>query len=168
MRLWPRTQCRLAVLLAICHHARNIDVHLGCRCATKWGPSSLGRLRVILAILIAVSLALTPVTSALAALHMADQLARSAHADMAAAAMSDCHGSMQPAKAKDCPCCDTPSKKAPCQDGAACLINCGMHVLAILAPSSGDVFRRLEQYWPADPEKPPDWSITPPAPPPRT
>jgi hypothetical protein len=87
---------------------------------------------------------------------------------MAADAMNDdCHKSMQPAKAKHCPCCDTPPKKAPCQDGAACLTKCGMHVLAILAPSSDDRFYLVEQYWPAVPEKPPDWSVIPPAPPPR-
>src|SRR5262245_48066744 len=114
------------------------------------------------------SLTLPPVTSARATMRMADQLAQSAHAAMAVGdAMSDCHGAMQPAKAKDCPCCDTPLKKAPCKDGAACLVKCGMHILAILEPSSGGVFWPLEQYWPADPEKPPDWSVTPPAPPPR-
>lgn len=100
---------------------------------------------------------------------MAGQQAQSAHADMAAAdAMNDCHRSMQPAKAKHCPCCDThmPSK-VPCQDAGTCLIKCGMHVLAILAPSSDDSFYLVEQYWPAVLEKPPDWFATPPAPPPR-
>jgi hypothetical protein len=140
------------------------------RLAPETEPPRLPRLRVILAMLIAMSLALSPVASARAMINMAGQQAQSAHKNMAGAdAMSDCHGSMQPVKAKHCPCCDTHKPaKAPCQDGGDCLIKCGMHVLAILAPSRDNSFYLAEQYWPAEPEKPPDRFVRPPAPPPRS
>jgi hypothetical protein len=126
----------------------------------------LSRLRAILAILIAVSLTLTPVASAWAAGQMPGRTATSAHADMAAAEMSDCHKAAKPAVPKNCPCCDAPSK-SPCPDAGMCLVKCGMHVLAVLAPSSEGQVIVVRHNLPADPEKPPDWWLSPPAPPPR-
>jgi hypothetical protein len=130
------------------------------------GSLLLSRLRTVLAILIALSLTITPMASAWAAVRTPVGAAVTAHADMAPAEMSDCHKAMQPAKTKDCTCCDTPSK-APCPDSGACLIKCGMHVLAVLVPSSESRLIVVRHDLPADPEKPPDWSLSPPAPPPR-
>src|SRR5262249_2026210 len=88
----------------------------------------------------------------------------SSHIDEAAPAMSDCEKMMVPAKSKPCGCCDTPIK-APCPD--ACLLKCGMHVLGVLLPSSETYVLIAEHHWAAEPEKPPDWTLRPPIPPPR-
>jgi len=86
--------------------------------------------------------------------------------DHAAGAMSDCEKMMAPAKPKPCGCCDTPTK-APCPDAAACLLKCGMHVLGILVPLRESFIRIAKYHLPAAPEKPPDWALRPPTPPPR-
>jgi len=120
----------------------------------------------ILAALISFALALTPLRSPVAvaaALKSAHGMA-SANTDDAAGAMSDCEKMMAPAKSKPCGCCDTPTK-APCPD--ACLLKCGMHVLGVLLPSSETYVPIAEHHWPAKPEKPPDWALRPPIPPPR-
>ena len=119
--------------------------------------------------MIAVSLTLTPLISAWAAIQMANGQAQPAHVmapghDNDAADISDCEKMMAPAKSKPCGCCDTPSK-APCPD--ACLLKCGMHVLGILLPSGETYVPIAEHHWLAKPEKPPDWTFRPPIPPPR-
>jgi hypothetical protein len=76
--------------------------------------------------------------------------------DMPADGMSDCTSRCSP-RAKDCACCDMPSRLHA--DSAACLIKCGMHVLAVLAPSSQTL--RGSPRLASDPEKLPDWSLGP-------
>jgi hypothetical protein len=143
------------------------------RLATRKG-SYLRRLRAILAILFAVSLTLTPLASARAGVPIADEHGPSTHAmgmvsahgDDASGAMTDCEKMMAPAKPKPCGCCDTPTK-APCPNAAACWLNCGMHVLGIVVPLRESFIRIADHHWPAAPEKPPDWALRPPTPPPR-
>lgn len=136
-----------------------------------WPPErkpSLRRLRFIFAVLIALSLTVTPMASAWAAAAMpAHHAAAVVPADEMTADMSDCAKMMAPAKTKDCACCDAPAK-APCPDGAACLMKCGAHVLGVLIPPGEFAFRYgIAHERQGDPDKPPDWSLRPPAPPPR-
>lgn len=128
------------------------------------------------AILIALSLAVAPVGSAMAAMHpgvmgatdAVASLAEAMPAAMAGMGVSDCAkmGMTSAHKSSsDCPCCgDTKSK---CPGDAACLMKCGAHVLAILTPA--DVTRLLVMIHSqsANPEAPPDWASAPPQPPPR-
>jgi len=127
------------------------------------GDSAL-RLHFILAVLISLSVALTPARLTRPVMFGSAEAMASSHMDEAAAAMSDCEKMMAPAKSKPCGCCDTPSK-APCPD--ACLLKCGMHVLGVLLPSSETYVPVAEHHWLAKPEKPPDWTPRPPIPPPR-
>jgi hypothetical protein len=122
----------------------------------------------VLAVLISLALVLTPLSSPVAtaaALESAHGMA-SANTEDAAGAMSDCEKMMAPAKSKPCACCDRPAK-APCPDAIACLLKCGMHVLAVLVPSRESDVPVPEHHWPVKPEKPPDWALRPPIPPPR-
>ena len=103
--------------------------------------------RVVFAGLIALGLALAPIGAALAAGHA-----------MAKPAMEDCHGK----PAKNCPCCDT----ANCST-ELCLVKCykllgtmpGTPVLLALAIVLDE---------PADPQEPPNRSLRPHPPPPRS
>jgi hypothetical protein len=132
-----------------------------------WHPKRHLPLRLIFSALIALSLVLAPMASAWAALTMpADHVPTAAPTDDMAAGMSDCEKMRAPAKPKHCACCDTPAK-APCPDGAACLIKCCMQLLGILVPSSRDIIYGTTYDWPAEREKPPDRSLRPPARPPR-
>jgi hypothetical protein len=104
-------------------------------------------------------------------MQMANRQAQPAHVmapghDNDAADMGDCEKMMAPAKSKPCGCCDTPTK-APCPDATTCLLKCGMHVLGVLLPSSETYVPIAEHHWLAKPEKPPDWTLRPPIPPPR-
>ena len=124
-------------------------------------------LRAIFAIVIALSVAVAPVTVAWAALRMGTEMQMVASAQMAADSdMADCHRTMKPAPAKDCSCCDT-QPKAPCSDKTDCLLKCGTLMLGVLLVSDDSVPDTLAHSRPADPQKPPDWTSRPPAPPPR-
>lgn len=138
------------------------------------GPFGLNRLRAILAMLIALSLTLVPITSAWAATQMRESMQSTDAAAATEDAMSDCMKAMQAqqraqqdqAQEHNCPCCDTPAKGA-CPDVGACLAKCSVHLIAVLEPAG--VFRPpiIRHHRPADPQKPPEWSRAPPAPPPR-
>ena len=128
--------------------------------------SCLRRIHLPLALLIALSLVVAPLASARAHLHMAAQDQASSIADDAMADMSDCAKMMAGDQTSKCPCCDAPTK-APCPDGGACLVKCGMQVLGMLAPSA-EIFRfAFVHDRPGEAAKPPDRSLRPPAPPPR-
>jgi hypothetical protein len=134
------------------------------------GAGTLHRLRATLAILIALSLTLAPITSAWAAAQMRASMDAVASVSTASDdAMSDCMKAMQAQgqeKDQDCPCCDTPSK-APCSDVGACLAKCSFHVIAILVPAAENRPTVVQHSYPTAQQKPPDWSLSPPAPPPR-
>lgn len=131
-------------------------------------PQTLSFLRPILAMLIALSLAVAPITSAWAAMQMRTTVdgpvTASAGSDDV---MSDCMKAMQ-AKGQeqnqDCPCCDTKSK---CPDMTACLMKCGTQVIGIVMPVIQLAALTGRHFRPSDPQEPPDWSLRPPAPPPR-
>jgi hypothetical protein len=104
--------------------------------------------RLLLAVLIAVAVALAPVTSGLAA-----------SGAMAKPAMEDCHGKKP---AEDHSCCDKMSK-CPDQCGVKCCKLMGM-IVTISGPDPL-VFLDPEA---ADPLRPPDWRLRPRPPPPRS
>jgi len=123
--------------------------------------------RTTFAIVIALSAALAPVTLGRAAMQMRTQMLAAAAADMAAHAdMADCHGTTKPAAAKDCPCCDT-QPKASCSDKCDCLLKCGTLMLGVFLVSTESRSPAPGHSQPAEPQKPPDWTSGPPAPPPR-
>lgn len=123
-------------------------------------------MRAIIAILIAVSLTLAPIASAQAATRLGAYAEMSSSAGAASGAMSECHKAMKPAVSKDCLCCDTQSK-APCADDGPCLAKCSAQLLAVLVPSGECRREGMHQVWWSMLERPPDWSLRPPAPPPR-
>jgi len=124
-------------------------------------------LRTIFAIAIAFSVALAPVALARATMQMRADMQVAESPDLAAdSEMADCHGTMKPPAAKDCPCCDT-HPKAPCSDKADCLLKCGTLMLGVLLVSAESPPVSPGHSCPADPQKPPDWTCGPPAPPPR-
>lgn len=126
---------------------------------------TLHRLRAILAILIALSLGLSPVASAWAGVPATSAMSMASEDG----SVMDC-AKMGMASEKggtdfDCPCCDTKSK---CPDMTACLMKCSTQVIGIVMPAAklAAIIGRHDR--PADPQEPPDWSMRPPAPPPRT
>lgn len=129
-------------------------------------------LRKLLSALIVLALVSAPVASAHAAFAMLPQSHPAAVTAPDAAAqdvagtdgMSDCMKAMQKAPAKDCGCCDT---KSQCPDGGACLVKCSNHVLAVATAPAAFGMGQRETVIPAEPQRPPDWSLRPPAPPPR-
>ena len=135
------------------------------------GTVTLQRLRIILAILIALSLTFAPITSAWAAMQTRASLDSTAvlATPVDVEAMSDCMKAMQaqqPAKGFDCPCCDSPTK-APCLDGGVCLAKCSVNVFAAFTLSADYSRPIIRHDRPGDPHIPPDWATSPPAPPPR-
>ncbi len=88
------------------------------------------------------------------------------------AAMPDCMAKMQAAGDEapmtkgdgSCMCCDTQHK---CADAVNCMTKC-YKVLGAIKPSGKTVVLKRIAYRPAEPDKPPEWLRTPPAPPPRT
>jgi hypothetical protein len=128
--------------------------------------SCLRRIHFPLAVLIALSLVVAPLASARAHLHMPAQDHAASVADDAMADMSDCAKIMAAGQTSKCPCCDAPAK-APCPDGGACLVKCGMQVLGMLVPSTEIFGFAFVHDRPGEAEKPPDRSLRPPAPPPR-
>jgi hypothetical protein len=136
------------------------------------GRLTLLHLRSIVAILVALSLSLAPISSAWAAKQMlaSMDLMKSAGTVVADDSMSDCMKAMQarkPDNAQHCPCCDTASKTS-CPDDGACLAKCSVHVIAVLTPAVAGPWATGGHDSPAVPQKPPDWLSSPPAPPPRT
>lgn len=131
----------------------------------------LAFMRTILALLIAVSLTVSPVTSAMAAMH--DGTAQSKTVETAAnAAMSDCMkamgqgqdtGAADPAKS-DCDCCQTKSK---CPEMASCMTKC-CKVIGYVRPATRIATVAFLIYQLPAPDKPPDWTSQPPSPPPRS
>lgn len=140
-------------------------------CLPIEGVRHLSMLRAILAMLIALSLAVAPITSAWAAVEMSAIVDGPATAGVSADdSMSDCMKAMQSkgqgqAQKNDCPCCDTKSK---CHDMTMCPIKCGMQFIGIVMPAIEQAVSTGGQFRRADPQEPPDWSLQPPAPPPRT
>ena len=131
-------------------------------------------LRTILAMILALSVAFGPVGVTLA--FATGGGAQTAHLDMlgadnasvladAGSSMVDCDQVAQPASSSECHCCDKSSK---CPDQASCLTKCCAKVLGSLKTLTKTGVPRLVHFRPADPLRPPDWTIAPPAPPPRT
>ena len=130
--------------------------------------------RIMLVCWIALSVAVAPIVSAWASMHVGQgasghktgghELSASQPTAVADAAdMADCHKAMK--TSGDCPCCDT---KAKCPSDAACMTMCCKIVGAALSNTT-----RLAQHptvhgRPGEPEEPPEWLIKPPSPPPRT
>ena len=127
--------------------------------------------RIILAVFIAISLVVTPLTSALAAMHGTGMPGMTTSAD-ANMDMFDCMKAMAGAQDKaptdtskgDCTCCDTKHK---CPDAANCMTKC-CKIIGALRPAA-----RIEQlvfvlYQLPAPERPPDWISAPPFTPPRS
>ena len=104
-------------------------------------------IRTIFAILIALSLAVTPVASALAS-----------NADGGMAGMEDCD---QDSKA-DCPCCNTKNACPP----EFCLTKC-FKLIAEKKVQRAVPFMTSRDLWPSEPGRPPDWAYGPQPPPPR-
>lgn len=129
------------------------------------------RLRPILAVLVAFALALAPIGSAWAATQLDAGMSTADNAaEMARAGMSDCMKAMQaqkPDRDPDCSCCNTPIK-GTCADTAACLAKCGVHVVAILVTGAEKSVPARQSDLSVESQKPPDWIIAPPAPPPRS
>ena len=127
---------------------------------------------------IALSVAVAPIVSAWASMHVGQVVSGqkggeheqsasqpTAAADAAAdmADNSDCHKAMK--TSGDCPCCDT---KAKCPSDAACMAKCGNIVGAALSGATRLARRSTVHLRPGEPEKPPEWVSKPPSPPPRT
>ena len=127
---------------------------------------TLHRLRTILAILIALSLAVAPLASAWAGAPTTG--ATSVNMASEDGAVMDCAKMGMAAEKSgtdfDCPCCDTKSK---CADMTACLMKCSTQVIGIVMPAVRLAAIIGHHDRPADPQEPPDWSMRPPAPPPR-
>lgn len=124
-------------------------------------------MRLILALLVSLALGLAPAASARESGQVRERSSIVADND----AMSDCMKAMQAASDQDgthndCVCCDTHSKM-PCSDGAACLAKCSTSVIAVLSPQQRSYQQLLRLSLPHTAEKPPDWSLRPPAPPPK-
>lgn len=136
-------------------------------CLPLKGCLTLSLVRSILAMLIALALAAAPLASAWAVMpakSMASEGTAGAHG-----AVMDC-AKMGMAVATgdtdfDCPCCDTKSK---CPDMAACLIKCSVQVIGIMMPAIKLAAVDGRPLRPSELQEPPDWSLRPPAPPPRT
>ena len=119
-------------------------------------------IRILLALLIALSLVTGSVASAWAAAKIAAPVSSDGGSD--ASAMEDCQKAAMGQVAADCACCDTTSK---CTDAAVCFKKCGSHVVGYLI-ALGRMAESLTRHdRRGDPPEPPDWSIAPPAPPPR-
>lgn len=131
----------------------------------------LSFIRTILALLIAVSLAVSPMTSAMAAMH--DSTAQSKTVEPAAdVAISDCMkamghaqdtGAADPAKS-DCDCCQIKSK---CPEMASCMTKCCKVIGFVRSAARIATVAFLIYQLPA-PDKPPEWTSQPPSPPPRS
>ncbi len=124
------------------------------------------RVRVVLAILVALSVTLAPIGSAWAALPAATPKSEMQGADMSA--MADCQKMMngadkQPSQKSDCPCCE---KNVACSP-EFCLSKCFQLLGAVPRAEHVAVITKLHLR-PAEPDPPPDWSYRPPPPPPRT
>ena len=104
-------------------------------------------IRAIFAILIALSLAVTPLASALAS-----------NVDGGMAGMEDCD---QKSKS-DCPCCDTKNACPP----EFCLTKCVKLMGEVTWPRVVPFTISL-RLWPSEPDRPPDWAYGPQPPPPR-
>lgn len=129
-------------------------------------PLTLSLMRPILAMLIALSLAFAPVATAWAAAPAKGAAGMTMDGDDGAAV--DC-AKMGMAVTKsgggsDCPCCDTKSK---CPDMTTCLVKCGTQVIGVVVPAVKLAALTGRHVRPSDPQEPPDWSLRPPAPPPR-
>lgn len=123
------------------------------------------------------SLTFAPITAARAAMQMhVDMATEDAvtehHGMQSGAEITDCMKAMQGVNGekgssdKNCPCCDTPAK-GTCPDIAGCLAKCSINVALILLPSSSNAPERQHYGGPPEPQKLPDWSFKPPAPPPK-
>ena len=134
--------------------------------------------RIILVCWIALSVAVAPIASTGASMHLGQGAARhkaggheqsasqpTAAADDAGdmADMSDCHKAMK--TSGDCPCCDT---KAKCPSDADCMTMCCKIVGAALSDTTRLALHPTVHGRPGEPEKPPEWVSKPPSPPPRT
>ena len=121
--------------------------------------------RTGLAILIAFSLAFGPGAWALVPAVAPESGMATMSADAEAGLdMADCHKAMGGRATGDCKCCDTKSK---CPDQATCLMKC-CKVIGTLEPPAMMAPLVTASYHPAEPEKPPNWVNSPPAPPPRS
>ena len=120
------------------------------------------RLPILLAMLIALSLVTGPVASAWAAAKLMAPMSDSGSDDDGA--MEDCQKAAKGQGGGDCPCCDTQSK---CPGATDCSKKCGSHVVGFVIPQWPLTPPTSLQVRGLDPPQPPDWAITPPAPPPR-
>lgn len=126
------------------------------------------RLRTIIALLTALSIALAPIGSAwasMAAHTKAGAQAAAMSSDMAD--MTDCekmamHAGQKPGMS-DCPCCDTKNACPP----EFCLSKC-FHLIGTVVGSAAVPVLVALQLRPYEPARPPDWSFRPQPPPPRT
>jgi hypothetical protein len=122
------------------------------------------RFRILLSVFVALAVGLAPVGVALASQRISSGHEMHGH-NASPHAMADCHGKIGTAKklTKDCPCCDT---KAKCP-GEGCGMTC-CKLLGMLAASLHllNVAAAIEPQ--ADPHIPPDWSLRPQPPPPRS
>ena len=139
--------------------------------------SNLNVRRIMLVCWIALSVAVAPIASAWASMHVgqgvsghkvggheqsASQPTAAADAAGNTADMADCHKAMK--TSGDCPCCDT---KAKCPSDAACMTKCCKVIGAALSPARFTLHPMVHGR-PAEPDKPPEWVSKPPSPPPRT
>ena len=146
--------------------------------SAKIRSASLLICRIMLVCWIALSVALAPIASALASMHVgqgasghkagghaqsASQPTAVADATADMADMADCHKAMK--TSGDCPCCDT---KAKCPSDAACMAKCCKIVGAALSDTTRLALHPTVHGRPGEPEKPPEWVSKPPSPPPRT
>jgi hypothetical protein len=123
--------------------------------------------RVIWSILIALSLILAPVASAWAAAQMSRTMMAVDTDQAAASEVPDCEKMMQrPATKKNCACCDTHAK-SPFPSADTCVAKCSVHIIGIVAPMSEIYLPMIRYIGPSEPEKPPDYRLRPPSPPPR-
>lgn len=104
--------------------------------------------RTVFAVLLALSLAVTPIGSVYAA-----------SAGTAMMGMEDCDKMPK----GDCPCCDPLTGCPP----ELCLIKCFKQLAIVSLPSVVDVLASLHLR-PTEPDRQPDWSYGPQPPPPRT
>lgn len=122
------------------------------------------RLRTIVAVLIALAIAVSPMGSVSArtvapasqATHAVDA------ANMAAMEVTDCAKMMHEDTKHDCPCCDTDKACSP----DLCLLKCFKVFGQIDAPQVVSALNALRLH-PGDPQRPPDWADSPQPPPPR-
>lgn len=122
--------------------------------------------RIMLAILITISLAIGPAGSAFAASHASGAKAMGVSAG-AGPDMADCHKSHQPTREsgrKPCSCCDT---KSACAGTSACMSAC-CKVLGALVPVVRFGSPVSAYYTLTEPAKPPGRAVLPPLTPPRS